>query len=206
MVDPHVGTVRYSQNTSGATMNTNTLFLFESYYEENADKFSEGPLLIAGVKSTREVDVSLRFRGLGKHVVIAEPFAANTVIAEDLHPHAEVLGCSVLDVPNLERFRTVVWLQGPEHVELNAAKKFLSKLTATADLIVVEMPHGIHPQGADGGNDHEKHLSFWFPKDFDDLGPGWEVHCSHDGKPKHRPDCDDNRHLFGVFWSRAVRT
>ncbi len=175
--------------------------LYESFYDDNIEQVKSGPLLIAGVKSRREVGISQRFRSLGQHVVIAEPFAANVTKARDLHHHAMVMHCAVQDVPDLSRFRTVVWLQGPEHVHMDVAKAFFREAMLTADLIVLEMPHGFHPQGADGGNPYEVHVSSWFPKDFDDMGTGWRISCSHDGKPKADPNSNNNRHLLAV-WSR----
>lgn len=187
-------------------MNTDTLFLFESFYESHPELFREGPLLIAGVKTSREVAISQRFTQLGQKVLIAEPWMENAKIAKRLHPHAEVLvqpvetmfsHVGVKALPNGDDIRTFVWLQGPEHVATAEVKSLLRSLMETASLIVLEMPHGIHHQGPDGGNNYEEHVSHWFTRDFSDLGDGWTIYTSHDGRP-----CDEvqeNRHLLAVW-------
>ncbi len=180
-------------------MNTDTRFLFESFYGENEELFRSGPLLIAGVKSSREVAVSKEVHAAGHQVVIAEPWPVNAKIAEQFHSHAEVLGCEVQKVQDLERFKSFVWLQGPEHVELSIAKGFFEKIQKTVDLIVLEMHHGIHVQGADGGNHHEIHVTHWLPQDFDDMDPGWVVHSSHEGLPGN--EVGEVRHLLAIWKS-----
>lgn len=179
---------------------TDTLFLFESFYEANLDAFVDGPLLIVGVKSSREVVVSERFRDLGHSVVIAEPWPPNVEIAKSFHPHAEVVGETAQATAGLHRFRTVVWLQGVEHVETPVVKPLIRNLMQTVSLIVLEMPHGIHLQGPDGGNVHEKHVSHWFPRDFSDMGEGWSLFTSHDGVPGN--DANESRHLLAV-WKKS---
>ncbi len=179
---------------------TDTLFLFESFYAANEDAFTDGPLLIVGVKSSREVDVSERFRDRGHDVVIAEPWPPNVEIAKNFHPHAEVVGETAQATAGLHRFRTIVWLQGVEHVQTPVVKPLIRNFMQNASLIVLEMPHGIHLQGPDGGNVHEKHVSHWFLRDFSDMGEGWSLSSSHDGKTCN--EANESRHLLAV-WGRS---
>ncbi len=40
----------------------------------------------------------------------------------------------------------------------------------TSKFVIVETPNGFVEQGPEFGNDHQRHLSGWFPHDFEGLG------------------------------------
>lgn len=48
-----------------------------------------------------------------------------------------------------------------EHMNTVDAVSVLSKLRAVADLVVISIPLGHHPQGAVNGNDYERHIEDW---------------------------------------------
>ena len=57
-----------------------------------------------------------------------------------------------------------------EHVSLSDGRKLLSDILAVADNIIITTPKNAKAQGALYDNEHERHVSQWSEKDFQDFG------------------------------------
>lgn len=53
-----------------------------------------------------------------------------------------------------------------EHLDKTAGRRLLDQLLDHGDLVLLTSPRGPYPQGAICGNEHERHLSQWAPRDF----------------------------------------
>lgn len=90
----------------------------------------------------------------------------------------------------LNKYDTIVWWHGPEHVSRIDFSKCLPKLEEkTNKTIIVACPWGKYKQGGIAGNANEKHVHHWLPKQFESLG--FEVYAFGAG-----PDKKDN--LMGI--------
>jgi len=70
-----------------------------------------------------------------------------------------------------DSFDLIVFSQGPEHLYLQDAFSLIhDQFKRMAKFILIETPLGIYPQEAILGNEHEKHLSTWYFKDYTLLG------------------------------------
>lgn len=72
-------------------------------------------------------------------------------------------------IPESER-GTLIWQDGPEHLEMDKSVKTIKKLQKTYNSIVISTPNGLHEQGALYGNEAERHLSAWHIEDYENLG------------------------------------
>lgn len=61
-----------------------------------------------------------------------------------------------------------------EHMEKPEGRMLLSELRRSSKFSVVTTPLGLMPQGEFGDNPHQRHLSGWIPREFEDEG--WEVY------------------------------
>ena len=68
------------------------------------------------------------------------------------------------------RYDWVVWWHGPEHIERNELGPVIKQLGAISEHVLLGCPWGEYEQGELYGNPHEKHVSTWQPKDFEELG------------------------------------
>lgn len=65
----------------------------------------------------------------------------------------------------------LVWLHGPEHVEVTAGVHLITEMqNAGPAAIVLEAPEGTYEQGAIDGNPFEVHRSVWRVSLFEQLG------------------------------------
>ena len=65
----------------------------------------------------------------------------------------------------------VLWIDGPEHLEMNEAGNVLKIAVERASGgVICGSPLGEYPQGAYEGNEAETHRSVWSPEVFDALG------------------------------------
>lgn len=70
-----------------------------------------------------------------------------------------------------DRFDIVCLIGVIEHLPKRVGWELLDRCEAlTQKLIVVETPNGFQPQGPEYGNENQRHLSGWFPHDFEGLG------------------------------------
>jgi hypothetical protein len=148
-------------------------------------------LLLCGVKTTREHPYYERVIANGGAVVIVEPFAPNIEYCKEHYPQAEVRQ-SFAQFVEEEEFDTILWIQGPEHVEKDIALFTLKRFRDMASLVVAECPHGIHPQGPEG-NQWEAHRSYLYPEDFD---AEWFKVIGPHTTPRENWGPDDNQHLL----------
>lgn len=158
-------------------------------------------VLLVGVKSTRERPFYDSARAFGGRVTIVEPFAPNARWARENYPEAEVHQNTVhewLRVAGSASVTLAVWLQGPEHVAREEALYALNALRLDGRAgVIAEMPHGIHEQGPDGGNDYETHRGHLYPHDFDPAI--WQVAVGPTALPREQSP-HQNVHL--LVWSR----
>lgn len=74
-------------------------------------------------------------------------------------------------VPTLKKHYDLVILADViEHLTLDDGRKLLRDLLAISDNIVITTPKNAKAQGALYGNEHERHISQWHEKDFEQLG------------------------------------
>ncbi len=164
-----------------------TTLLAEEYLRRFPGRF-HGRTLIVGVKGPREVPFCGGAAAAGLPVTVVEAWPVNAAIARRVYTGARVLETSItsfIDRCELgeEPFPdVVVWIQGPEHVGKVVALQVLETFRRRAKLVLAEMPHGKHVQGADGGNPWEEHHGYLYVDDFDpEL---WDIAVSFDLKRK----------------------
>lgn len=110
------------------------------------------------------------------------------------HLFKEIIWGDVREVDTIifKTYDIVVWLQGPEHINRSALKDTLDKLCKMATyFVVVTFPWGKRPQGSAGGNPHERHRTYLYPKDLEELD--WEG-CAVG-------QCDE-RNSYVIAWKR----
>lgn len=188
-----------------------TFLLGEEYLRRFPARF-RGRTLLVGIKGLREVPFCGAAAVAGAPLVIVEPWLPNAQYACEHYPGAYVAHLAVQDFVELCEAGTVawpdvvIWLQGPEHVPKETALTVLETFRTHSDLVLAEMPHGKHVQGADGGNPFEEHLSYLYVDDFDpDL---WDIALSHDEQPKEdleaKGELNGVRHLLVASKSKPV--
>jgi len=153
--------------------------------------------MLVGVKSLREHFIYKESVDNGGTVFIAEPFAANYEFACANYPDAVVVHGTVQEALALHPWmNNLVWLQGPEHVDKATAIGILEQQRVRGVWVVAEMPHGIHEQGPDGGNELERHVAYFYPHDFDPML--WGRAVGPENKPREESPTV-NQHL--LVWS-----
>jgi hypothetical protein len=65
-----------------------------------------------------------------------------------------------------------------EHFERDRALEAIDVLRSHARSVIITTPHGVFPQGCVHGNEAERHLSEWWPADFEALGASTKLVCS----------------------------
>ncbi len=186
-----------------------TTLLAEDYLRRFPGRF-HGRTLIVGVKGPREVPFCGGAAAAGLPVTVLEPWVPNAAIARTIYTGARVLEVPVGDYLQLceEGFApypdVVVWIQGPEHVAKPDALMILESFRKRAKLVLAEMPHGKHVQGADGGNPFEEHLGYLYTDDFDpEL---WDLAVSFDLKRKEDLEAvDDHTNVRHLLVASKVR-
>ena len=108
---------------------------------------------------------------------VLEIFEPNVQALEVLNRRWKIFNKIMLgDVRKVEeilqhRYDVIVFWHGPEHIGLLDFVPTMKKLEDFAKrLLICGCPWGDYPQGAVDGNEHEKHVSSLFPKDFQKLG------------------------------------
>jgi len=85
---------------------------------------------------------------------------------DDIH-----IGDARIIIPTLKkRYDLVILADVIEHLTLADGKKLLSDILATADNVIITTPQHVNEQGAQYGNEHERHISQWSEKDFQQFG------------------------------------
>jgi hypothetical protein len=99
--------------------------------------------------------------------------------AQQRDVHDAYVSCDILkeDLPGLlsqlggERFDLVTLYGVIEHLPKRAGFELLERCEQlTEKFVLVETPNGFQEQGPEFGNEHQRHLSGWFPHDFEGLG------------------------------------
>jgi hypothetical protein len=132
------------------------------------------PLLYIGANA-RRMDYIPELYDAGYEITVLEVDPDNLAsLADDPRIKHLVLG-NVGDVDTLilphDSYDVVFAWHVIEHLGREEAERTLESLAALADrYLVVGTPWGRVEQGAVGGNEHERHLSYWTPEDFDALG------------------------------------
>jgi hypothetical protein len=180
-----------------------TGYLAEKYFESTLHRFRQGKSLwLVGVKTTREHRYYQETIDHGGMVVIVEPFAANVEWSRPVYPAAEIFHGTIQSA--LDTFfqppDILIWLQGPEHVDKTIALGILERCRVHGTWVIAEMPHGIHEQGPDGGNELERHVSYLYPYDFDPTLWGRAVGPENKAR-EHSPTV--NQHLLVWALSRG---
>lgn len=122
----------------------------------------------------------------------------SSIIIEIFKPWAEELSkegfnvvCSDIgDYYPPEGNNLLLWSHGPEHIDKNDFKNFMSKLLPLYSNIIVAMPYGIWEQTS-AVNPYEEHLWHAYPEDLIDLG---FAYVDTNGPKDNKGD------LFGVYY------
>lgn len=70
-----------------------------------------------------------------------------------------------------KKFDLVMLYDVIEHLPKRRGFELLEKCEAlTSKYVLLQTPNGFLPQGAEFGNEHQRHLSGWYPQDFEGLG------------------------------------
>jgi len=85
--------------------------------------------------------------------------------------HGDILNYKNL-IPEYHR-DTIVWQDGPEHMEMHLSKMIIQDMQASYRNIVIATPYGLSPQPALYNNPYEAHQSTWFERDYEELGFEW---------------------------------
>ncbi|MCR4333516.1 MAG: class I SAM-dependent methyltransferase [Patescibacteria group bacterium] len=74
-------------------------------------------------------------------------------------------------IPTLEKhYDLVIFMDVIEHMTLADGKKLLSNILSVSGNVIVSTPKNAKEQGAQYGNEHERHISQWSEKDFKEFG------------------------------------
>lgn len=74
-------------------------------------------------------------------------------------------------VPTLtKRYNLAILADVIEHLSSADGKKLLADILAVSDNLIVTTPKNVKVQGALYGNEHERHISQWYEKDFQPFG------------------------------------
>lgn len=107
----------------------------------------------------------------------AFPQAIEEARARDAHDHyilADVLTENLDDLLagyGGRKFDLVTLYDVIEHLPKRRGYELLERCEElTCKYVLVQTPNGFLPQGPEFGNEHQRHLSGWFPHDFEGLG------------------------------------
>jgi hypothetical protein len=112
-----------------------------------------------------------RLIGVDAHEPALETAAANAT--HDHFVKADVLDDidTIRSVTAHEDIQLVVMLHVVEHVPKEAGFRLIDSVeTLTSRFVVLETPNRFQPQGAEYGNEAQRHLSGWFQHDFEGRG------------------------------------
>jgi hypothetical protein len=109
------------------------------------------------------VDVSEEYIELAKQAGSHDAYIVADVLQEDISTRVEQIG---FGRPDLVTMYGVI-----EHLPKRLGLEMLERCeTLTSAYVLLETPNGFVEQGPEGGNEYQRHLSGWFPHDFEGLG------------------------------------
>lgn len=79
------------------------------------------------------------------------------------------------------KYDTIIYWHGPEHIMKDEFREVLPKVMSLCNAFIIGCPHGIYetPKWSKQfkRNKYEKHVSHWYPEEFEELG--FEVHAMY---------------------------
>lgn len=116
-------------------------------------------------------------REAGNEITVLEvwpEFIEGLKASRFVHRCAHIVQGDVTDLGNVDlpydKFDYTVWLHGPEHIAREKLKPTLRALQhLTNRTVVATMPWGRFEHGIAHGNPHTRHLSHWYPEDWQKL-------------------------------------
>lgn len=86
--------------------------------------------------------------------------------------NVDIYACDIRNIleSGLQDYDVIFWDHGPEHVSQADLEKTTPALKGKCKILIYSCPWGSWPQGADGGNEHEKHMWDVEPEVFKNLG------------------------------------
>ena len=101
---------------------------------------------------------------------VIEIFHENILQLQAIDKIHELIEGDIRTFDPMKQYDCVMFWHGVEHLEKSEVPKLLEHLKTYADSIIFATPNGEYEQGAEYGNEHEKHLSTWYFADFLELG------------------------------------
>lgn len=139
-------------------------------------------ILLETIMPKRILDVGF---GWGKYAVISREFLQGKVdglIIDGIEPfepyikdHQRALYDTIYKEPiedivdDLEKYDLILVMDIIEHLPKETGEEVLRKLLRKTKWIIVSTPNGFYEQGAEFGNERERHLSGWTNEDFDNF-------------------------------------
>lgn len=98
---------------------------------------------------------------------IVEVFAPNILKLVNVKGIRSIFHSDIETFNPKDKYDVVFFWHGIEHIKKGSVHKLIKKIERyTTKLIVFGCPYGIYEQGAEYGNEFEKHISVWYPDDF----------------------------------------
>jgi len=142
-------------------------------------------MLYVGANQIRPPHHVLTFIWAGWHMHLLEIFPSNIEHQRRMGLFETYLHGDVRTATLPATFDVTLWWHGCEHIQPQALGLTLSRLEASAPLVVLGCPHGVSPQDTVYGNEAERHQWSVYPADLEQYG--YQVHAY---------DCVGRHHLL----------
>jgi hypothetical protein len=103
-------------------------------------------------------------------VTIVEGNQKNVELLRAALPNLSICHSLIQDYAFDKDYDICWWYHGPEHLPKEIALTVIRSMQAHCNMVILSMPHGNYPQGEYLGNPLEKHVSTFYPSDFEEFG------------------------------------
>lgn len=131
------------------------------------DGYGKRMLYVGGhLRYGRNLQMSAYFRKAGYTIDVIEIFPDNVAQLANIQWISRLIEGDVRLFHPYFVYDLVVFWHGPEHLEADEVPGLLEKMKTYAKAIIFASPNGRYEQGAEYGNDAERHASTWYLEDF----------------------------------------